>query len=148
MVFVKKLGRNTIKAVTNSHQGLTFYCNTLLAWAREAFSILNENNFGKMKNIYDWILAIEQQCSQEIKLLLIVSSCVLYMCYYWSSQQPCRLAYQRRTLTLVRGHLEHFPFSIPKCRHGFLAFLGHISFKNQILLVDILMFHLKNISPH
>lgn len=57
MVLVKKLERNTIKSVTNSSWGLTFYCNTLLAWAREVFSILNENSFGKMKNIYDWIFS-------------------------------------------------------------------------------------------
>ena len=57
MVFVKKLGRNTIKSVTNRHWGLTFYHNTLLAWAQGTYFILNENNLGRMKNMYTWIFS-------------------------------------------------------------------------------------------
>lgn len=54
MVFVKELRRNTIKSVTNSHQSIMLYCNTFLLGHEEHIYIHNENNFGKMKNIYAW----------------------------------------------------------------------------------------------
>lgn len=133
MVLVKKLERNTIKSVTNSHWGLTFYCNTLLAWAREVFSILNENSFGKMKNNMIGFLAIEHQCSQEIKLLFMVSSCVLI--YLLIVSATLRVSVSEENLAISEGTSWTFPDFNSEKQTWLFGFLESHFFQESVLLV-------------